>query len=179
MTDNIYEWFGGLATLTGFGYFMAGFGFAFTARWMYSKAKHESLNIPWYYIGIVIGCCAIIVTTLQSSSAYNTAKTTAHEVQDCQREFNQALRDRSKITSENDELSQVQRRIVFDWIHDLIFPPEPYASMTTDDQRRQDYGLALTINTEHTFKASLARQEELQRQRERKPLPDPLCGHDP
>lgn len=134
------------------------------------------MHIPWYYIGIVIGCATIIFTILQSSSAYNTAKETAQEVQDCQREFNQALKARSQITSENDELSQVQRRIIFDWIHALIFPPEPYASMSTNDPRRQDYGFTLTVNTEHAFQASLDRQDALQRQRDQTHLPDPTCG---
>lgn len=104
------------------------------------------------------------------------AKQFAAEVKDCQREFNQALRDRAQITSENDDLSQAQRRIVFHWIHDLIFPPEPYASMDPNDPRRQQFGLTLTINTEREFQASLNRQDELEKDRDKRALPEPTCG---
>lgn len=173
---NVQDWFVGLATPGNMTYFAAGFAFAFVARWIWCKVKHRKYEIPWRYLGIAIGVCAIVTVSLQSSQAYTTAKTTAIEAKQCQEEFNAALKARSRITSENDELSQTQRRIVFDWIHDLIFPPEPYASMTSDDPRRQDYGYTLTINTEHTFQASLDRQEELQKEREQHPYPDPTCG---
>lgn len=176
MSDIVFEWFSGLATLSGLLYFLAGFASAYITHCVRAKMRHREVTIPWHIAGIAVGLAAIVVITVQTQVAYNTAKETAQEVQDCQKEFNQALRDRARITTENDELSQIQRRIVFDWIHDLIFPPEPYAAMTTDDKRRQAYGLALTIRTEHQFKESLKRQDELQLQRQRSPLPDPTCG---
>lgn len=176
MSSDVYDWFVGLATPGGIAYFLAGFGCAFVARWAWCKVRHQELNVPWRYVGIAIGVSMIVTVSLQSSQAYTTAKDTAIQVQGCQREFLAALNARSRITAENDELSQAQRRVVFDWIHDLIFPPEPYASMTTDDPRRQDYGFTLTINTDRAFRASLNRQDELQRQRDAHPLPDPTCG---
>lgn len=174
---NIFEWFSTLITLSGFGYFVAGFGFAFISRWVYCTVKRERLRIPWYYVGITIGVFAILITTIQSSTAYNTAKETAQEVQNCQREFNSALQARSKITAENDELSQNQRLILFNWLHDLIFPPAPFDSMQSNDPRRQKYGLNLTFDTERKFRASLNRQDELQAWRDHHPLPDPSCGN--
>jgi len=36
---------------------------------------------------------------------------------DCVREFQQVLRDRSSVTSENDKLSQEQRQLIYGWIH--------------------------------------------------------------
>lgn len=174
--SDFYTWFSGLATIGGFAYFMVGFGSAYVAHCIRAKIRHRSVKIPWHLAGIAVGTFAIIIVTLQSSIAYNTAKETALQQKQCQKEFNGALQARAQVTSENDELSQQQRRIVFDWIHDLIFPPEPYASMRTDDRRRQDYGLTLTINTDRLFQASLARQDDLQRQRDAHPLPDPTCG---
>lgn len=174
---QITDWFTGLATIGNFLYFLAGFGFAYLQHCVRAKLKHKQIQIRWQIAGIVIGVAAIIIVTLQTQIAYSTAKETAQEVQDCQREFNSALKARAQITSENDELSQAQRRIVFNWIHALIFPPAPYNSMATDDPRRQAYGYTLTIDTEHQFQASLDRQDELQVQRDRNPLPaDPTCG---
>lgn len=175
MTE-VFTWFTGLATYAGIGYFLAGFFSAVILHCARQKMRHRPVMIPWHLVGIVIGVAVIIGTSVQSSSAYNIAKETAQEVQDCQREFNTALQARAKITTENDELSQEQRRIVFNWIHDLIFPPPPYDSMSNDDPRRQQFGISLTINTERVFQASLDRQEQLQRDRNSHPLPDPTCG---
>lgn len=174
---QISDWFTGLATIGNFLYFLTGFGFAYLQHYLRAKLKHKQIQIRWQLAGIAIGVAAIIIVTFQTQIAYTTAKQTAQEVQDCQREFNTALKARAQITTENDELSQTQRRIVFNWIHALIFPPAPYNTMPTDDARRQAYGYTLTIETEHQFQASLDRQDELQRQRDASPLPaDPTCG---
>lgn len=174
--NNVYMWFAGLATPGNVGYFLAGFVSAFVVHVVRQRTRHRRVIIPWHLVGIAIGVTAIVIVSLQSSDAYNLARQTSQEVQDCQKEFNAALQARAQITSENDELSQTQRRIVFNWIHDLIFPPEPYASMNPNDPRRQQFGLSLTINTEREFQASLNRQDELQKARDQHPLPDPTCG---
>lgn len=174
--SDVYDWFVGLATIAGMAYFIAGFAAAFIVRWLFCIIRHQDFYVPWRYVGITVGVSVILMVSLQSSQAYNIAKESALEQKACQKEFNTALRARAQITSENDELSQTQRRIVFDWIHDLIFPPEPFASMRTDDPARQDYGLKLTISTEHAFQASLDKQDVLQEQRDAHPLPDPTCG---
>lgn len=175
MTD-VVMWFTGLASPGNLGYFLAGFFSAILIYCVRQKIKHRTVAIPWHLVGIAVGVAVIIGTSVQSSGAYNLAKQTAQEVQDCQREFNTALKARAKITSENDELSQDQRRIVFTWIHNLIFPPEPYASMDPSDPRRQTYGISLTIDTEQRFQASLNHQDDLQRERDKHQLPEPTCG---
>lgn len=174
--NDVYEWFAGLATIGGFAYFTAGFAFAFAARWLYCRFRHQTLSVPWHYIGITIGCSAIMLTTLQSSSAYNTAKDTSIEVQQCQRQFNAALKGRARVTNENDQLSQDRSTVVFNWIHDLIFPPSPYSSMATDDPERQRWALARTVDTDRQFRALIAKQNDLLDERNRNPLPDPTCG---
>lgn len=176
MTNVVGDWFEGFATIGGFMYFLAGFGFCYAQACIRAKMRHKEVRLPWRLAGIAVGIAAMIVVTMQTQVAYTTAQETAREVQECQREFNQALQDRARIAAENDELSQIQRRILFNWIHDLIFPPEPYTSMATDDQRRQAYGFTLTTKTEHALKQSMNRQDELQVERARKPLPDPTCG---
>lgn len=172
----INEWFAGLFTVGGSLYLLTGYALAFISRWVYCKLKHENPAIPWRAAGIVVGIIVMLTTGFQSQYAYVTANQTAQDNKECQKQFNSALKARVKITTDNDEVSQNQRKIIFDWIHNLIFPPPPYNTMDTNDPRRQNYGLAVTINTDHEFRKSLDKQEELQRQRDAHPLPDPTCG---
>ena len=174
--DDFLTWFYGLATVSGMGYFLLGFVSSYIIFWAWCMHKHKRLSVNWRYAGMAVGIVMIVFVSLQTQIAYNLAKVTAQEVQDCQREFNDALKSRARIASENDELSQEQRRIVFDWMHNLIFPPEPFAAMETNDPRRQDYGFKLTIRTTEQFQKSLDRQDELQTSRDAHPLPDPTCG---
>lgn len=175
MTD-VYMWFAGLVTPGGIAYLITGYLLAVLTHCIRQRRKHKPVVIPWHLVGISIGVIFIIVTSLQSSSAYNLAKQTAQDVQDCQKQFNAALRDRARITSENDELSQTQRKIIYTWIHDLIFPPPPYNGMAGDDPVRQQWALARTIDTDRQFGLLQDQQNTLQRQRDSHPLPDPTCG---
>lgn len=166
----------GLGTPGGMAYFLAGFGSAFLFYWIWCQLKHRRFLLNWRYVGIAMGIIVIAFVSIQTQSAYKIAQETALEVQDCQREFNQSLQDRVRISNENEELSKEQRSIVYNWIHNLIFPPMPYSGMASDDPRRQAYSLALTINTDHEFTSSIQKQTALQQERDRHPLPDPTCG---
>lgn len=130
----------------------------------------------WRYAGIAIGIAVIAFVSLQTQAAYSLAKNTALESASCQKEFYKALGNRARITGENDEISQNQRKIIYEWIHDLIFPPPPYNTMDPNDPLRQQYGLNLTINTDRAFHESLNRQDQLQNERDSHPLPEPTCG---
>lgn len=165
MDELINEFF----TLTGMIIFFSGVGSA--CLWHVIKQRYIKHREPadLRIVGIIAGVAALVFIGMQNTQL-------ASEVRDCQREFNHALRARAQISAENDEVSQTQRRIVFDWIHNLIFPPPPFDVMSTDDPRRQDYGLTITIQTEKLFRTSLAKQDELQAERDRRPLPDPTCG---
>jgi hypothetical protein len=176
MNSFILNWFSGFATFGAWLYFLAGFGFAYAQACVRAKLRHKDLRLPWRLAGVAIGISAMFVVTMQTQIAYTTAKETAQEVQDCQREYNRALVARAQITSENDELSQIQRKIVFDWIHALLFPPPPFDKLPPGDPRRQEYGLTLTFHTERDFQKSLNRQDQLQDYRDHHPLPDPTCG---
>ena len=174
--NEVFDWFSGLATIGGFLYFLLGFATAYLWHCAKAKMRHKEIKIPWHIAGIAIGSAAILIGSIQSQSAYLTARETAEEVQQCQKEFNQALQARIRISNENDEVSLNQRTIVYDWIHHLIFPPPPYDKMDPNDPQRQAYGINITIETDSQFKKQIARQNELDRQRENNPLPDPTCG---
>jgi hypothetical protein len=95
---------------------------------------------------------------------------------DCVREFNQVLRERSEITSENDKLSVEQRSLIYDWIHSLLFPPPEIASLPGSDPRREKWAISRTLETDESFKASIEQQRANDARRAANPLPPPTCG---
>lgn len=173
---NVYEWFAGLATIAGFLYFLAGFLAAYAIHSVRCRMRHKSVKVEWRIGGIAVGIVAIMLTSFQAQAAYSTAQQTAKDARDCQIEFNNALTERAKITTENDALSQEQRTIVFNWIHDLIFPPPPYAELDPNDPKRQAWTLLRTQDTDREFQQSINRQDDLQQKRKDHPYPDPTCG---
>lgn len=177
--NDVYSWFSGLATISGFLYFMAGFASAYVYHSVRQRMKHMSVRIPWHLAGIAIGTAAIIIVTLQSSIAYNLANETAAEVQQCQREFNQALRARASISEENDRLSVVQRTALGNWLREILMPPPDIANLReTDpnDPRVQQWGLSITKHYSDIIQEAQYQQNDNYQERARHPLPDPTCG---
>lgn len=173
---SVNDWFAGLATIGGFLYFLLGFAASYVYNWLKCKLKHRKMRIPWHIVGIAIGVSAIIITTMQSSVAYNTAKETAMGVQECQREFNQVIRTRAKISEENDWWSLVQRKALGDWLKQLLSPPPPYDAMDTGDPRRQRWALELTRHFSGIIQQAQREQDENIAERARHVLPEPTCG---
>ena len=174
--NEVYDWFAGLATIGGFLYFLVGFLFAYLVNWVRCKIKHRSTKVQWRLGGIAVGVVAIVITSFQSQFAYITAQQTAKDARACQIEFTAALAERGKISNENDNLSQEQRKIVFDWIHDLTFPPPPYSAMDPNDPERHTYSILRTQDTERKFAELIKRQDALVEERAKRPYPDPTCG---
>ena len=174
--NEVYGWFAGLATIGGFLYFLVGFLFAYLVNWVRSKIKHRSTRVQWRLGGIAVGVVAIVIASFQSQSAYITAQQTAKDARACQIEFAAALAERGEIANENDALSHEQRKIVFDWIHDLIFLPPPYATMDPNDPERQAFAILRTQDAERKFSELIKRQDNLIEERARHPYPDPTCG---
>jgi hypothetical protein len=173
----VAEWFAGLATLSGFLYFLTGFAVSYLFHYTKARLKHRKIQVPWHLAGIAIGVVAILITSFQAQVAYTTAVDTSKESRECQIQFNTALRERAKITTENDALSAEQRTIVFNWIHDLLFPPPPFNAMDTQDPQRQQYALARTLQTEQIFQKSINDQNALMAERAKHTYPDPTCGN--
>ena len=174
--NQISEWFFGLATIGGFLHFLTGFLFAYIVHYIRCKIRHRSTKVQWRLVGIAVGVVAIVITSFQSQSAYITAQETAKDARACQIEFTAALAERGKIINENDALSQEQRKIVFNWIHDLIFLPPPYVTMDPNDPERQAFAILRTQDTERKFSELIKRQDDLIEERTRHPYPDPTCG---
>lgn len=134
---------------------------------------------------LVIGY--VLVQVEQTETHYRTL---ARDVAECQREFNEALVARSRITTENDQLSRQQRALLAEfniaestWIDRLINLPPEIKDLPQSDPRVQTYGQTVTriyfqrigrINSE--IKSISDRQVQLDQARSDHPLPEPTCG---
>lgn len=176
MLNEIYDWFAGLATVGGFAYFMLGFFVSYAYWWFRCKQRHETVRLPWHYAGIAIGVIAIIITSLQSSQAFNKANTIAAQQAECNIQFRRTLIERAKTSKENDEYSEKQRRIVFEWLTVILFPPPPYKDMGVNDPERQQFSLSQTLQAQDRYRASIEAQDRVQAERDKHIYPDPTCG---
>lgn len=159
------DWFTDLFTLEHLGFFVLGVTAACTYHIVKAKFQRKVVIINWQYITIPLVVLLAAYMAVQNQQNAN-----------CVREFQQTLRERSAITSDNDRLSIEQRVLVYDWMHGLVFPPEDIAALPGSDPRREKYALDLTIATDKKFEASLEQQRENDARRAANPLPPPTCG---
>lgn len=159
------NWLLDLFTIEHLGYFTSGVGA--TCVWHLVKARyqHRIVIIKWQYITVPV---AVLIAGYMAIQNQQNA--------DCVREFNQVLRQRSQITSENDKLSIEQRTLIYNWMHDLVFPPPEIARLPGTDPNREKYAIDLTLETDKRFRESLQQQRENDARRAANPLPPPTCG---
>lgn len=137
-------------------------------------APHKMKKLSGYWVAVVVVLAAIAAVSMQNYQTYTFAEKLARDTRACQIEFNETIRIRTQITAENDRWSQIQRKALADWIHDLIFPPPYIASLDPESGERQDWVL---IRTTEAYKVIREAQDEQDRNiRERPAYPDPTCG---
>jgi hypothetical protein len=160
------------------------------ARWLDKHrprrdgTRHPVPSPNRYYIGLLLALATIGWSLYQiDEQSHRTDQVVAEahafavQVQECQREFNTALRERSRITMENDQQSVNQRTALASWLRDLLFPPEPYASMDREDPRYKDWAINLTGGYYEQIAAAQKEQDRLAEERRDHPLPEPTCGN--
>lgn len=159
------EWFTDLFTAASLGYFCLGVGAA--SAWHLIKARFTGKIVifRWKYIAIPAAVAVALYMSIQTQ-----------QNADCVREFQQVLRDRSSVTSENDRISQDQRKLIYDWIHALVFPPPEIDKLDGADPVREKWAIDLTVETDKKFRASMDEQRENDEFRASHPLPAPTCG---
>lgn len=137
----------------------------------------------------------ITVTTfgyvlMQAERAHDYTVTLARDVVRCQAQFNQAVLDRDKISSENDALSYRHRDLrdqldgtYSDWIHTIIDPPTDIAVLGFNDPRRESWTVAATRvygirvrEIRDQIAAVDHQQDRLEEYRRHHPLPELTCG---
>jgi len=159
------DWFSDLFTAANIGYFMLGVGAAALWHWVKAQLSNRVLVFRWQFVALPIACFIAINVSLQSQ-----------QNADCVREFQQVLRDRSALTSENDKLSQQQRLLIYNWMHSLVFPPPDIARLPGNDPVREKWAIDLTVDTDRKYRASLDEQRENDEYRAAHPLPPAPCG---
>lgn len=128
------------------------------------------------WIGAVMAVGTLGYVLFQGQQTHDQTVALSDATKACQVEFNTALRARSQITIENDKISRQQREVVYDWMHQLIFPPPDIAVLPGSDPRREKYALDLTLRTDDLLRASIAEQREIDQRRADNPYPEPSCG---
>lgn len=127
---------------------------------------------------------------LQVTQTEEHYKSLSQDVRRCQVEFQQAITARSKISTENDELSRKQRDLLVEygratslWLSQLVNLPEDIAGLPQSDPRVIAWGHAVTqVYSEHAIRINTKldviskRQEQLEQDRRDNPLPQATCG---
>lgn len=159
------DWFLDLFTVPNLGYFALGVASATGWHLIKARLQHRVTIIRWHYIAIplVIGIASSMALQNQQNA-------------DCVREFNQVLRERAQVTTENDQISIYQRELIYEWIHNLIFPPPGIADLPGSDPRREKWAIELTEETDKKFHESIEQQRQNEERRAAHPLPPPTCG---
>jgi hypothetical protein len=146
------------------------------------KRHADGVNSSWLTRVLAAGIIVYSLVQVQATAhrtdvIINDARTFSAEVQECQRQFNGALRARAAITTENDYLSQVQRTALADWLHDLLFPPPEVVKLDRTGPAYNQWALNLTQRYYGIIADAQAKQDENNRERAAHPLPEPTCGH--
>jgi hypothetical protein len=163
---QIVDWFLNLFTIANIGYFVLGATATCGYHLVKARLTNRTVIIKWQYLVLPLAMAIVLNIALQTQANA-----------DCVREFNDVLRTRVQITTENDEVSREQRELIYQWIHGLIFPADPAtARLELDDPRREQDALELTIRTDKRFRELIEQQRGYERQRAENPLPPATCG---
>lgn len=144
-----------------------------------SHSPHPFKRVNWLYVMIAFTCLLSVFIGVDNQRTYNFASNLAKQVQQCQAEFNTALRTRSLITEENDNWSQIQRTALGSWLHELLSHPVDIAQLRYEDPdnpRVQQWIYDITWKYDAIIQE--AQEEQNENQRSRPPLSLPTCGQE-
>lgn len=138
--------------------------------------KHHVAGISRIWVAGVIAVGVALYSIAETQDNANRVSALSESTVACQREFNETLRERSRIAEQNDRLSLVQRDALADWIHELLNPPPEIAGLNPSEKDRQEWGLRITERYYGIIRFAQQRQRELAVERLAHPLPEPTCG---
>ncbi|AZS06595.1 membrane protein [Mycobacterium phage JacoRen57] len=165
-------------------WFLAGMLSVQAWQWIKSKwkdrvdpvgAPHPMKTLNWFYVWTAVVLVVIAGVGFQGSRTYSFAEQLAKDTRDCQIEFNRVLRERGAISQDNDHWSQVQRKALADWVHDLIFPPPHIAALPPESHERQKWIISRTTLADEIIQAAQKEQDRNKAERPEYPN-DPTCG---
>lgn len=161
----VADWFLGLFTISNLAWFLAGVAATLTWQWVRAHMKNRMLVIHWAWMAVPLIVLIVLYVAAQTQQSAN-----------CVREFQTALTQRSAITTQNDEISQRQRMLLYQWLRDASHPPPEIEVLHSNDPRRIEYMQSLTERMDTQIVALWTEQERYDRQRAANPLPEPKCG---
>lgn len=142
------------------------------------------------WVGVILILFGSIFVGVQSNNTDKAVRDLTLQTQDCYRQFSEALQARTKIAAEDKAVYQKQRdalvandEAMLKWLSTLLNPPPDIAALPQQDQRRRDWGIAITqefnnVMTNSRVIVAQAREQEQKSDAERQqhPLPQPTCG---
>lgn len=139
------------------------------------------INRVWVVGAITAATIGWVLLQIQTQAdrttdVINDARTFAVQVKDCQREFNEAIRLRSRLSEEDSRLSLTQRDALANWLRDLLNPPPNIAALPGNDPIRQQWAVDTTERYYAIIKKAQDDQVKLADYRAAHPLPEPTCG---
>lgn len=155
--------------------------------WQWIKAKYKDYKDPghsphpfrrinWLYVVITLTWLISFAVGVDNQRTYDYARGLARDVQQCQVEFNTALRERNRINEVDKSLGIRWQEATLKYVNSLANPPMNIARLAPGDIERiiyedsvNDAYLSVIIDLEVQRKAN-----ELERQHT--PLPEPSCG---
>lgn len=127
---------------------------------------------------VVVGWSIYQIQVTSNKTTTNSEHTDklSEEVKQCQKEFNTALKERSQIQVENDDLAARDRAALRDWLSTLLQPPPDLAKLPSSDPVRQAWSIGVTQQYMHWAADIEQRRGDLAKKRQEHQLPEPTCG---
>lgn len=157
------------------------------ARWLDKHHPDEAphrrpgINRTWVSSLLALMVVGWSIYQIQVTSQHTNATTDrtnnlSNEVRACQKEFNLALKERSRIQVESDELAARDRAALRKWLATLLQPPPDIAKLNPSDPIRQAWGIGVTEQYQQWASAIEEQRQKNEKKRQDNPLPEPTCG---
>lgn len=138
------------------------------------KLNLPKLNAKWFIYGFIV--IAIVLSMASTYQIGQEQRRLAVATQQCQREFNTALKARSDLNARNEVLRQRDRDALATFVFHLVNVPPDIAALPQGDPGKTAY---FGSETETYLKEIVAVQDERNAnaaELENHPLPEPTCG---
>lgn len=142
----------------------------------------RAMHLNWLIGAMAV--LAIVYIGVKTQQTYDMttgqaeqAKVFARQVQDCQRDFNAALKARSNYSDKEDQFASEERDALNKWLTTAVNPPPEVAKLPTTDPIYQRWALDITQDYLANLKTIEDQRQKAVDDRNAHPLPEPACGH--
>jgi hypothetical protein len=144
-------------------------GMAVNTAFQLWRGKHTGRNIDWQPVGMIAAVAVLVFVVVQQAGL-------SYQVKACQKEFNETLQERARITDQADDLFGEQLNVTVDSLSPFLKMPPEISSLPAGDPVRTEWATKV-ITDWRTHIADVQRQrQELINARKDHQYPEPTCG---